>query len=140
METHNFKIAILEDDDFYNQLLSNYLKSNLETLGILKGFTVSISSYTSFRDCSMNLQKDTTILFSDFYLNDGYKAPVIIKKIQEKGINCKVVVMSRTYHLEKTIAPILAGTVEFIHKNSRSLKRSLEVSEAILMEHIGITN
>lgn len=134
MKANMFKIVILEDDDFYNRILTHYLRKNLEDLGLLKGFTVRIFSYTSYRDCCLNIQEDTDILFSDYYLNDGFSASLLIEEMHKKGIACKIIIMSRLQNIQTSIAPVLNGAVEFIQKNKMALKRCLDISEAILIE------
>ncbi|HRG59276.1 MAG TPA: hypothetical protein PK323_09985 [Bacteroidia bacterium] len=140
MKATNFKIVILEDDDFYNRVLTHFLKKNLEDLGMIKGFTVNISSYTSYRDCCLNLQKDIDIVFSDYYLNDGFSASLLVEELHKKGINCKIIIMSRLQNIQTSIAPFLNGTAEFIQKNKMSLKRCLDISEAILIERLSEFN
>lgn len=136
----NFKIIILEDDDFYNRFLTSYLTKNLEELGIIKGFTVSISSFTSFNDCSLNLTNDVDILFSDYYLNDGFNAPSIMNKLKKDGINCKVIILSRLNCLQTSLAPLLEGAADFVQKNNKAMQRCLHISEAIISEKMKLIN
>lgn len=136
----NFKIVILEDDDFYNRFLTGYLTKNLQDLGLIKGFTITISSFTSFKDCILNLTKDVDILFSDYYLNDGFNALLIIDKLKQEGINCKVIILSRLKSLQTSISPILEGAADFIQKNNQALQRCLNVSEVIIEEKMKAFN
>lgn len=136
----NIKIVILEDDDFYNKFLTGYLTKNLEELGLIKGFTVSISSFTSYNDCSLNMQQDTDILFSDYYLNDGFNASLLMEEIKQKGFRCKVIILSRLESLQTAITPIMEGAADFIQKNKEALKKCFLISEAIISEKLNTTN
>lgn len=136
----NFKIVVLEDDDFYNRILSRYLSRNLQDLGIIKGFTIKICSYTSHTDCLRNLEPDVDLLFTDYYLNDGYSAPIIMDKLKQRGIDCKVVVMSRLQTIQTAISPIFDGAADFVKKNKDALKTCLYLSESILLEKLKRVN
>lgn len=136
----NFKIVVLEDDDFFNKLLSHYLKTHLDNSGLINGFTVSINSYTSFNDCSVNLQPNVDILLTDYYLSDGYNAKKMIDKVKNRGIDCKIIVMSREQNLKTAIVPLLEGASEFIKKNNDVLQNCLYVSEAIVLDKLRKVN
>lgn len=132
----NFKIVILEDDDFYNRILSRYLKINLEKIGFLKGFTVNVLSYTSFIDCKRNLSPDIDLVLTDYYLSDGYTAPYLMEKLRQRGIQCKVIVISRLHSVQTAIVPLLDGASEFVQKNKHALKNCLYITESILTERL----
>ena len=130
----NFKIVILEDDDFYNKLLSRFLKLNLEKLAYPRGISIEIHSFTSFLDCKRNLNEDVDLLITDYYLNDGYSAPLIFEKLNQRRLNCKVIVMSRLQTIETSIIPLLDGAIDFVKKNKDSLKKCLFLSEAVMTD------
>lgn len=136
----NFKIVILEDDDFYNRLLTRFLKLNLEKLACAKGIVITIHSFTSFLDCKRNLSDDVDLVITDYYLSDGYSAPLIIEKLNHRRINCKVVVMSRLQTIETSIIPILDGAIDFVKKNKKALQKCLFLSESVLSEKFKYQN
>ena len=132
----HFKIVVLEDDDFFNRILSSYLERHLRELGKTKGFQISVSSYTSFTDCSLNLDPTTALFFTDYYLSNGYKAPDIIQRMKERGLRCKVIVMSRIQNAQTALTPIIEGASEFVNKNNLAINRCLLLAETILLERL----
>ena len=132
----HFKIVVLEDDDFFNRMLSSFLERHLRELGKAKGFVVTVSSYTSFTDCSLNLDPATTLLFTDYYLANGYKAPDMMQRMQQRGLHCKVIVMSRIQNVQTALTPIIEGASEFVNKNQYALNRCLLLAETILLERL----
>lgn len=130
----NFKLVVLEDDEFFNKLLTHYLKKHLDDSGLVNGYTVSISSYTSFNDCNINLNSNLDVLVTDYYLSGGHNATKMIDNVKNKGIDCKIIVMSREQSLKTAIVPLLDGASEFIKKNNDALKNCLYVSESIFLE------
>ncbi len=132
----NFKIVILEDDDFYNKLLSRFLEQELKNTALIKRFTVEINSYTSFKDCSRNFDNNTTLLFTDYYLRDGYSASHMIDFIKYRCSDCKVVVLSQVQTIQTSICTILQGAYEFIVKDKKTLFQCKDLAETIILEKL----
>lgn len=135
-----FKIVVLEDDDFYNKLLSRYLKTVLSELGIVKGFTLDVVSYTSYKDCTLNFDNDTVLLFTDYYLRNGYCASHIIEFVNRRQSCCKVVVVSQIQNLQTAVCTLLEGAVDFIKKDRQTLYQCRDIAEVILSERMIVRN
>ena len=85
MKTQNhFKIVVLEDSEFYNNILSKKLQNYIKPISQDKEYSFDIQSYTNLNDCLYNLQSDTDIAFVDFYLGDSKNALYVLKKIKQK--------------------------------------------------------
>ena len=136
----SFKIVILEDDDFYNRLLSKYLKNALSELGIVRGFNLELTSYTSYRDCTLNFENDTLLLFTDYYLKNGYCASNIIEFINMRGSECKIIVVSQIQNLQTAICTILEGATDFIKKDKYTLRQCQDIAETIITEKLAYKN
>lgn len=136
----HFKILILDDNEFYNQMLSRFLISNLKQTGLLKGFTVDVLSFTTYNDCIKHLDSQIDILFTDYYLSDGYNATHIINFINQKLLKCKVVVVSQIKNLQTSLVTMLSGACEFIRKDERTMAHCHFLAEAIIAEKLGVTN
>ena len=136
----HFKIVILDDNDFYNQVLSRFLTHNLKKLGIIKGFTVDIFSFTTYLDCSKNIDNSVDILFTDYYLSDGYNASHIINFINDKLLKCKIIVVSQIQNLQTSVFTALAGACEFIKKDNKTLYECHSIAETIISEKLGLTS
>jgi DNA-binding NtrC family response regulator len=136
----NFKIVILDDNEFYNQILSRFLSTNLKKTGLLKGFTVSVASYTSYVDCLKSLDDSVDVLFTDYFLSNGYTASDIIGFVNDKLLRCKVVVVSQIQTLQTSALTVLAGAYEFIKKGKKTLYQCNDIAETIITEKLGVLN
>ncbi len=132
----NFKIVIVEDDEFYNKLLTRYIKRYIGQIALLKGFTFEIKSYSTFGDCVRNLEEDTDIMITDYYLNDGYNAMDMLDSVKRKAYLCKVVVLSQIQSINTAICTLLEGACEFIYKDKRAPEKSSFIIEDIISHHL----
>lgn len=135
METRqHYKIVIMEDNDFYNKIVSRYLKNYLDNLALSKGFTFDMQSFTSYDDFARNFTTDTTVVLTDYYLNDGYNALHVLEQVRKLDSSAKVVVLSQMQNMFTSIYPLLEGACEFIHKDKKALEKSAYVIEEIISE------
>lgn len=132
----HFKIVILEDNDFYNRLISQHIKNYVNNIALSRGFTFEVNSYTSFADCARNFSRDTNIVITDYYLNGGYNAMNLLELARNKGSNCKVIVLSQVQNIITSIYTILEGACEFVHKDRKALSRSGYLVEEIINENL----
>lgn len=132
----HFKIVVLEDNDFYNKLMTQHLKNYIGRVALIKGFTFDISSFTSYIDCVRNFTKDTNIIISDYYLNDGYNATNIIDLVKKRASKCKVIVLSHINNINTTIYSLLEGACEFIFKDKQALEKSGYIVEEIIAQNL----
>jgi DNA-binding NtrC family response regulator len=128
----HFKIVILEDNDFYNKLMSKYLKNHIAHYALLRGFTFDLISFTSYSDCVRNFSNDINIIVTDYYLSEGYCALHILDLVRKRSSNCKVVVLSQIQNITTSIYTLLEGAYEFIPKNKAVFEKSGHVIEDII--------
>lgn len=141
MKTQNhFKIVVLEDSEFYNNILSRKLENYIKSIALDKGFNFDIQSYTNLNDCLNNLHTDTDIAFVDFYLGDSKNALYVLKKIKQKCLNCKVVVISQSKNTMTELQTISEGAVDFISKDNEALMRSCFIAEDIINERLNASH
>jgi DNA-binding NtrC family response regulator len=136
----NFKIVILDDNDFYNKILSRFLTTNLKKLGLIKGFTVNVASFTNYKACTQNMDNSIDVLFTDYYLNDGYNATHILQHINDKLLKCKVVVVSQIQNLQTSALTILAGAYEFIKKDRQTFFECNDIAQTIITKKLSLIN
>src|ERR1700758_1924816 len=96
----SFKIMIVDDNEFYTKILSRFLSNNLKKLATIKGFALEIISCTSYKCFSEKIDATVDLLFTDYYLNDGYNGKHIMDFIKNKLFKCKVVVVSQVQTLQ----------------------------------------
>lgn len=128
----HFKIVILEDNDFYNRLMTKHLKNHIARSALLKRFTFDITSFTSYNDCVRNFDNETDIVLTDYYLNEGYSALHLLDMIKNRGIDCKVIVLSQVQNITTSICTLLEGAYEFIPKTKSAFGKSWEMIEDII--------
>ncbi|HXU27594.1 MAG TPA: response regulator [Bacteroidia bacterium] len=136
----HFKIVILEDSEFYNNILSKKLENYIKPIAIDKKYSFDIQSYTNLNDCLYNLHSDTDIAFVDFYLGDSKNALYVLKKIKQKCLNCKVVIISQSKNSMTELQTISEGAVDFISKDNDALMRSCYIAEDIINERLNVSS
>ncbi len=132
----HFKIVILEDNDFYNKLMTKYLNNYIQPIALIKAFTFEINSFTNYSDCARNFDNETTVVISDYYLNDGYSALNMIDLVRTRVSKCKVVVLSQIENMNTATRTLLEGACEFIHKDSKALEKSAYIIEEIIFQNL----
>jgi DNA-binding NarL/FixJ family response regulator len=126
-----YRITVLEDNEFYNRLLSKQLKNYTDIISAQKNYDFEISSFMSPHDFLANLKEDTDIAFVDFYLG-SLTALEIITKIREKCRDCKIIVISQVRNPQSMYNTISLGALEFIYKDTAALARSCFIVEDII--------
>ena len=137
MKTQNqFEIVVLEDNDFYNNLLPRQLENYVGEIASDKGFDFTIHSYTNAMDCIRNLKPETDIAIVDYYLGDSKNAIDILKIIRQKCINCKVIIMSGVKNIKTSYQTLSEGASTFIFKDRDALNQSCVLVENIISEKL----
>lgn len=133
---YKFKIILVEDDEFYNTILTRQLKKHTAELALMNGYNFEINSYIHSEDCVRNLSTDTDIAILDYYLDDNSTATKIIDIIQEKCDRCKIVIISQFKNF-KTYYQTLnhSGAYHFIFKDKYALANCCSVVSDIIKEN-----
>lgn len=129
-----FKIVVLEDNDFYNSLLTRQLENYTGEIAHDKGYKFEINSYTNATDCLKNIKQDTDIAFVDFYLGESKNGLDVLKIIKQKSPNCKVVVISRENNMKTSFQTLNEGAYTFIYKDRDALIESCYLVDEIIKE------
>jgi DNA-binding NtrC family response regulator len=133
---HHFKIVVLEDSDFYNNLLTRQLENYTGALAVDKDCTFDIQSYTNVNDCMRNLSPETDIAFVDYYLSDNKNALDILKKIKQKCQDCKVVIISQVKNIKTSLQTLKEGASDFITKDRFALTKSCYLVEDLVNQRL----
>ncbi|MBC7695313.1 MAG: response regulator [Burkholderiales bacterium] len=137
METNNqFKIVVLEDNDFYNQLLTRQLENYTSEIAQDKGYSFDISSYTNATDFLKNFKPDTDIAFVDYYLGESKNGLEVLKIIKQKCPKCKVVVISRENNIKTSFETLNEGAYTFIYKDQGALIESCVLVEEVIKDRL----
>lgn len=130
-----FNIVILEDSEFYNQLLTRQLENYTDALALDHNCKFEIQSYTRANDCLKNLRPDTHVAFVDFHLG-SVTALDLIGEIKNKCYGCKIIVMSLQRNIKTAFETINEGAAEFIHKDVYAMARSCFIIEDLVEESL----
>jgi DNA-binding NtrC family response regulator len=133
---NQFKIIVLEDNDFYNKMLTRQLQHYTGEMELDKGYKFDIQSYTSVSDCVRNLKPDVDIAIVDFYLGESKNALDVLKIIKQNCTNCKVIIISRSKEVENYYHPFTEGAYHFIYKDSEALINCCHIVEDIVNEQM----
>jgi FixJ family two-component response regulator len=133
-----FKIAILEDNMFYNRLLKKQLDDYFENLGVLTNCVFSIKSFTNTTDFINNFSESTDVALLDFYLEDGETALKVMEQIKEKSKDCNVIIISGIKIIHSYYKTFWLGAVDFVNKDRTAPLRTCRLIESIFAEKLGV--
>lgn len=135
-ERKTFRIVVLEDSEFFNNLLTRQLEQYTSMLAMERNCRFEIQSYTSPADCLRNLKNNTDIAFVDYYLGNGVTGFDVLKKIRQKCWDCKVIIISQAKNLKTKAISVSEGVMDFIFKDVNALPRSCFILEDIVNSRI----
>ncbi len=136
MKTQNhFNVIVLEDNNFYNNILTRQLQNYVENIAMEKHFSFEIQSYTSASDCIRNLKPETDIAFIDYYLN-GSNAIEVMRKIQKRCDDCKIIILSQIKNIKTSLQTLSEGASDFISKDRNTLARCCYIFEEIINQRL----
>jgi hypothetical protein len=123
MGSSRLKIAVLDDSQFYNALLSEELSRYADSLGAEYGLATEVQSFLSPEALVQELGENTELAFIDYYLGDGQTAGEVIEAIRRSSPECEIAIMSKSRNLN-TIRPLWHGAQHFIYKDGGALIQS----------------
>lgn len=136
--TQPIRIAIVEDSEFYNFLITEQVKSCTDAIALDSGQEFEIESYADANDFIQHLKKDTAIVFTDYYLGNGQTADEVITETKEKCDECKVVVLSQTQNMDTSVTSIANGAVKFIRKDKQTLHKTCFLLKELLQQRASL--
>lgn len=138
MKTNNrtVKIVIIEDNEFFNQLLTTRLKNYIYPIADDQHFDLEVYSYTNPKDALRNLKDDTDIVFLDYYLGGSVTGMEIMKRIKKVTDSCNVVIISQVKSLQTSLVTLLEGASEFILKDKNAITKSCYVAEEMIYKRL----
>ena len=127
-----FRIVVLEDNPFYNQIFSTRLKLFLDTILPNKRTEIFVESYLKPGECIANIKADTDLVFLDYYLSESITALDVIRQIKWRCPDSRIMILSQYYSLNNSLATILEGATGFIQKGLSAIPKSCEVAKEAL--------
>lgn len=123
----NIKIAILEDDLYYNKLMTKYINTLCSEI-INSHSSYEINSFRSALDCLENIDEELDIMLLDYNLSDEndiikLNGEDVLDIIKKHCPNCKVILVTANQNASTTISLIKQGIHEYIDKNDNSREK-----------------
>jgi len=131
-----FKIVVVEDNSFYNNVLTRQLKNYTDAIAQDKDVEFEIQSYTSAADFVRNLKEDIDVVFLDYYLGNGVNGLYIIKQIKKLCKDCKIIIISQSQSLNAGVLTLNEGAHDYIYKDKNALSKSCLIMEEIVNEKL----
>ena len=128
-KANNLSIAVLEDSDFYNKILTRRLHNYTSELAIMIGFNFRIDAYSHADDFIRNLNTDLDIAFVDYHLGPGLNCLHVLRKIRELCNHCRLVVISRLDNIQSIIHARMNGEADFLFKDRYAIPKSCLIVE-----------
>jgi len=138
MKTGNkIKIVIVEDDIYYNKMLTKYV-STVCNSSLINKQDLEIKSYLTAHDCIENLEDDTDIMILDYYLynkdeKDELGGADVLKEVKKHCPDCKVIIISAQTEPDVAVALMRQGIYEYVDKNNSTGNRIGNIIQKILM-------
>lgn len=133
METHKkFKIRVLEDNRFYNRLITGFLEKYTEPIAQDYSIEFDIIGYMSPGDFIEQLPSDTNMAVVDYYLGDDATGLQILKKIKQNCSDCRVFIISSAETIRTSLTTMLDGASGFILKDQNALSNTGNALEEML--------
>ncbi|MEO6304000.1 MAG: response regulator [Bacteroidia bacterium] len=135
-DQNHFNVVVLEDSDFYNNVLTRQLQNYTDIIAFDKNFSFDIQSYTNVNDCLRNLKAETDIAFIDYYLSNSINALDVMKKIQQRCSDCKIIILSQIRNIKTSLQTINEGASDFISKDRFALARCCYILEEVINQRL----
>jgi len=139
-QAEKFRIAVLDDNLFYNKLLFNHIKNYFDEYGLINNCVFSVKSYVSTYDFIENLSEKTDVVLIDFFLQNGENAINVIEQIKQKCPDCKIIVISGVRNIDTYYKTYWLGAVDFVYKDKSAPLRACRLIESIYAEKAETTS
>lgn len=126
--THKpIKIVIVEDDVYYNKLLTKYVHT-ICSGSFYPDLTFDVKSYYSAHECIEELENDLDIILLDYFLFNKDEDEVlngadVLGEVKKHCNDCKVIMMSTLKSAGKAAELISQGLYAYVDKNINSKDR-----------------
>lgn len=133
------KIAIVEDNKYYNVLLTKYVNTICST-SFFPEFEFEVKSYFSAHDCITELDENLDVLLLDYYLFndeeiDELTGSDVLAEAKKHCPHCKIIMVSSLTSRSKIMELMKEGLYAYVDKNVNSRDRIGSVLQKFLNDH-----
>jgi len=110
MTKKTINVVVIEDNEYYNNLLSNAIHQSAN-LFLAKGtHKLVLRSFTNANEFirkikSKEIECDHTVVFVDYYLSDGINAGHVIDLLKEYSCDAMIVLLSQSRSVKEMTEP-----------------------------------
>jgi response regulator of citrate/malate metabolism len=127
MEGKNIKIFIVEDDKYFNHLLTRYVGVICENMEH-NGSSFEIKSFPNAHQCIKEMENGVDFMILDYYLDNFNEAKTltgedVITEAKTACPECKIIVVSSLRDHQKTKHLQNMGIYDYVDKNVNSSNR-----------------
>ena len=135
----NIKIDIVEDNKYYNTLLTKYVNT-ICSPSFYPGLHFDIHSYNNGQECIEHLDDELAILILDYYLDQNDESENltgldVLKEVKLYSPDCKVILVSELQSKPIMLELMSAGVYAYVDKNLNSINRIGSLLQQALNEH-----
>lgn len=131
----HFKIAIVEDNDFYRKLLKGQIQNYFEGYRGMRSDDLAVKTYTNGSDFLENLTDEVDVVVMDFHLQHGENAIKILHKIRDRSsLKCKVLIISSNPYIDLYYQTAKLGVSDFVYKDVDAPVRCCRIIESMLSD------
>ena len=139
MEKHKFLIFVVDDDPFYNSILSKHLL-NLNKERKYQDYDIVVQSYFSAKDCLENIHQEPDVILLDYFLDESghpLKGLYLLNTLKDECKKCKVVLMSQQQAMLASVEFLQqGGAYDYIVKDTSSLLKISNLIEDLLEKEL----
>ena len=129
---NSYKVFIVDDDPFYNEILKNYLQELAKSIDYAD---IELHAFLTAQECIDSLDLKPDIVLLDCYL-DQEGSPLtgmyLLRNIKEECGDCKVIMISQQSEILATVELFKLGAYDYIVKDKNSLVRAGKAIENII--------
>jgi len=127
MEGRNIKIFIVEDDKYFNHLLTRYVGVICENMQH-NGSSFEIKSFPNAHQCIEEMGNGVDLMILDYYLDNFNEAEAltgedVISKAKTSCPECKIIMVSSLKDRQKATELLNMGIYDYVDKNLSSSNR-----------------
>lgn len=142
--TKSIKLVIVEDDLYYNRLLTKYVQTICNS-HVYPDLKFDIVTYTNADECIRELDDNTDIMILDYYLTKEGDAEIlnggdVLDEVNKHCDNCKVILISAMQNSHVAVHLMRNGIYEYIDKNVNSKDRVGSVIQRAIAENMKSVN
>lgn len=111
------KIAVLDDSDFYNKIITKQIESYGEKLYLEKGMQCQIQSFVHADDFVRNITQNFDVVVLDYFLGNGITGYQLIDMILLNSDKANIAIVSQTKNIHTSHITVSKGARAFFKKD-----------------------